>query len=141
MAREYGRAERIADFLKRELAELIQQELRDPRISLVSVNEVKVSRDLSQAKVYVTFLDKDEEQQARESVEVLNKAAGFLRSRIAAEATMRVTPRLRFYFDVSVSRGQHLSALIDKAVRSDHERRSSNPDSQSAVKVDFDQEA
>lgn len=141
MAREYGRAERIADFLKRELAELIQQELRDPRISLVSVNEVKVSRDLSQAKVYVTFLDKDEEQQARESVEVLNKAAGFLRSRIAAEATMRVTPRLRFYFDVSVSRGQHLSALIDKAVRSDHERRSSNPDSQSAVKADFDQEA
>jgi len=122
MAREYGRAERVADYLKRELAQLIQMELRDPRIQLVSVNDVKVSRDLAHARVYVTFLDKDNEEDARIPIEVLNKAAGFLRSRVAAQATMRITPRLRFYFDVSVSRGQRLSSLIDKALQEDSGR-------------------
>ena len=119
MAREYSRTQRVADFLKQELASLIQLEVRDPRVGMVSITDVEVSRDMSHAKVFFTELGKDSEQEAAESVEALNKAAGFLRSKIANSNNARNTPKLRFYFDNSVGRGQYLSNLIDKAVSSD----------------------
>lgn len=119
MAREFGRAQRIADFLKRELALLIQNELRDPRIGMVSVNDVQVSRDLSYAKIFVTFLGVDGEEQASEPLAVLNRAAGFLRSQIAVDSNMRIIPKLRFHFDSSIERGRHLSSLIAQAVEAD----------------------
>ncbi len=125
MAKEYSRTERVADYLQHELARLIQQEVRDPRLGLVSVNEARVSKDLSYAKVYVTFLDKDDEQLAQESLEVLNKAAGFLRSQIARSNHMRTTPRLQFVFDSSISHGYKLSSLIDQAVGEDAQRQKS----------------
>jgi ribosome-binding factor A len=121
MAREFGRPQRIADFLKRELAQLIQYNLRDPRIGMVSVNDVVVSRDLSHAKVYVTFLGVDGADEAAEPLSVLNKASGFLRSKIAANVTMRITPRLHFCFDSSIERGRHLSSLIESAVKADQQ--------------------
>ncbi|ROR98641.1 ribosome-binding factor A [Sinobacterium caligoides] len=122
MAKEYSRTQRVADFLRRELAQLIQFEVRDPRVGLVSVTDVEVSRDLSHAKVYVTAVDRDTPEEAKEAVAALNNAQGFLRSAIAKESTMRTVPRLHFVFDASIGRGQHLSALIDKAVSSDAQR-------------------
>ena len=119
MAREYSRTQRVADFLKRELSSLIQFEVRDPRVGMVSVTDVEVSRDLSHAKVFCTILGKETEAESEEAVEVLNKAAGFLRSQIAKANNARTTPKLRFYFDGSVRRGQQLSDLIEKAVKSD----------------------
>lgn len=119
MAREYSRTQRVADFIKQELALLIQQEVRDPRLGIVSVTDVEVSRDLSHAKVFVTEIGKESEQEADDSIKVLNNAAGFLRSQLARSNNARTTPRLRFYFDSSVGRGQKLSALIEKAVSSD----------------------
>jgi ribosome-binding factor A len=119
MAREFSRSERVADFLQRELAQLIQMEVRDPRLGMVSVNEVRISRDMSHAKVFVTLLNQEDEQAAQDSIAVLNKAAGFLRSQIAKSNTMRTTPRLHFVFDSSVSRGNYLSDLIDQAISSD----------------------
>ncbi len=116
MAREFSRAERVADFIKREMAILLQQSLRDPRAANANVNDVVVSSDLSQAKVYVTFLDKQDEAELEEAVEVLNNAAGFLRSELARQHTMRSTPRLRFYYDSSVREGARLSQLIETAV-------------------------
>lgn len=119
MAREYSRTQRVADFIKQELALLIQQQVRDPRLGIVSVTDVEVSRDLSHAKVFVTEIGKETEQEADDSIQVLNNAAGFLRSQLARSNNARTTPRLRFYFDSSVGRGQKLSALIEKAVSSD----------------------
>ncbi|MEM8593791.1 MAG: 30S ribosome-binding factor RbfA [Pseudomonadota bacterium] len=122
MAKEYARPQRVADFIQRELAMLIQQEIRDPRISFVSVTGVDVSRDLSSAKVHVTFLQEEEERkeaQREERVRILNKAAGFLRSHLARESTMRHIPQIRFYFDTSIERGSHLTNLINKAVSED----------------------
>ncbi|MGK0500119.1 MAG: ribosome-binding factor A [Oceanicoccus sp.] len=119
MAKEYSRTQRVGDFLKQELAGLIQLELRDPRIGMVSVTDAEVSRDMSHAKIFVTVLGKDSEELAKESIAALNNAAGFLRSKIAKSNNARTTPRLRFYFDPSVSRGQHLSSLIEKAVSAD----------------------
>lgn len=128
MAREGGRTQRVADYLRRELAQLIQLEMRDPRVGMVMVNDVEVSRDLAHAKIFVTVMGKNDERDASESLAVLNDAAGFLRSKIARASTMRTTPKLHFVYDSSVSRGSHLSALIDKALASDRGRGHSDGD-------------
>lgn len=119
MAKEYSRTQRVADFVQQELANLIQFEVRDPRVGMVSITAVDVSRDLSHAKVFVTVMGKDSEQEAADSLEALNKAAGFLRSQLARSNNARTTPRLKFYFDESVGRGRYLSGLIEKAVSAD----------------------
>ena len=79
MAKEYARTQRVADYLQRELALLIQHQVRDPRVGMVSITGVNVSRDLCHAKVYYTALDSNSSEDASESTEVLNKASGFLR--------------------------------------------------------------
>ena len=122
MAREFGRKERVADYLRQELARFIQNEVRDPRIGMVSVNEVEVSRDLAYAKVFVTFMGKESEQDARDELEVLNKASGFLRTLLSREARMRAVPKLRFVYDVGVVQGRKLSDLIDRALAEDADR-------------------
>ena len=116
MPKEYSRSERVADFIKREVALLLQRELRDPRVSNANVNAVVVSRDMSTAKIYVTFFDKETAEEAKQAVEVLNGAAGFIRTQVASQHSMRSTPKLRFYFDNSVRQGEHLSNLIDRAI-------------------------
>ena len=119
MAREFSRTSRVADHLQRELAGLIQREVRDPRIGMVSVTAADVSRDMSYAKVYYTVLSADDSDNVEEVTAVLNKAAGFLRSQLARDSAMRSVPQLRFYFDSSVGRGRYLEELISKATDAD----------------------
>jgi ribosome-binding factor A len=119
MPKDYSRQQRVADALRRDIASFIQREMRDPRVGMVMVNDVEVSRDLAHARVFVTIMGKDDAEQAQEALQVLNDAAGFLRSHLAQSSTMRTTPRLRFVFDSSVLRGQQLSSLIDRAVATD----------------------
>jgi ribosome-binding factor A len=121
MAREYARTQRVADYLQRELAALIQHELRDPRLGMVSITGVEVSRDLGHARVYYTVMDADSGEDARESDEVLNRAAGFLRSELSRDSSMRSVPQLKFYFDNSVGRGRKLEDLIRRAADADRE--------------------
>ena len=80
MAGEFSRGRRISDFVQRELATLIQRELRDPRLGMVTVSGVKVSSDLSWADVYVTVLGQDDVEL---SLDILTGAAGFLRSELS----------------------------------------------------------
>ena len=108
MAKEYSRTQRVADYLQRELAELIQHEVRDPRIGMVSITGVDVSRDLGHARVYFTSMEANSSEEAAESTEALNRAAGFLRSQLSRDSRMRSVPQLRFYFDSSVGRGRDL---------------------------------
>lgn len=121
MAKEYSRTQRVADYLQRELAQQIQLELRDPRIGMVSITGVDVSRDLGYAKVYFTRLESDCAEEAKEVAEVLNKAAGFLRTRLSKDSNMRSVPQLRFYFDSSVGRGREMEDLIRRAAEADRE--------------------
>jgi ribosome-binding factor A len=121
MAKEYARTQRVADYLQRELASLIQHELRDPRIGMVSITGVDVSRDLGHARVFCTVMGSNSSDDARETVGALNKAAGFLRSELSRDSTMRTVPQLRFYFDASVGRGRELEALIKRAASADRE--------------------
>ncbi len=123
MAREFSRTQRVAEQLQRDLAQLIQQEIKDPRLGLVTVNGVKISRDLSYADVYVTLMGMDEsEEQVAASIKILNRAAGFLRGRAAQKIKLRVMPQLRFHYDASVVQGNYLSSLINKAVSEDRKR-------------------
>lgn len=117
--KEFKRTDRVADFLKRELGSLIQLELRDPRLGMISVTDVQVSRDLAHARIFVTVMDKETAEDASEALKVLNNAAGFLRSRVAKSHKARTTPALKFVFDTSVRRGEYLSRLIDNAVAND----------------------
>ena len=90
MPREFSRGQRVGDLIQKELAQLIQQEIKDPRIGMVTITEAKVSRDLSFSDVYFTMLPEENSQQGEE---VLNQAAGFLRSQLAKILSTRTTPR------------------------------------------------
>ncbi|WP_226663158.1 30S ribosome-binding factor RbfA [Microbulbifer aggregans] len=135
MAKEFHRADRVADAMRRELARLIQHEVRDPRVGMVNVNDVEVSRDLTVAKVFVTLVGEDDRSKIDISMAALNKAAGFLRTQLAKEIQIRTIPRLQFRYDETSVRGQHLSALIDKAVKAD-QSKSHDSDDQSEDKDD-----
>lgn len=113
MRRETSRTRKISALLQRELATLIQQEIKDPRAAKVTLTAVDVAPDLSHAKVYVTHLSGAEH--ARDLVKVLNRAAGFLRHELGERIELRSLPQLRFVYDESVERGMALSALIDRA--------------------------
>ena len=115
MPREFNRAERVAGQLRRELAQLIQMEIKDPAVGLVSVSDVEVSRDLSHAKVYVTVYN---EADAAASIRALKGAAGFLRTRLGRELRMRSVPALHFLHDDSVEKGHRMDRLIERAVGS-----------------------
>ena len=117
--REFKRTDRVADQLQKELAVLIQREVKDPRLGMVTVSGVEVSRDLGYADVHVTLLGEQTPERIKENLAVLKRAAGFLRSQIARRIKLRHVPELRFHYDESVVRGQHLSSLIDEAVASD----------------------
>ncbi len=126
MPREYSRTVRVSEQLRRELAVLIQQEVKDPRLGMVTVADVEVSTDLAHARVYVTVLDDeaDDGGRAAETVALLNRAAGFLRRELGRRVVLRTIPRLRFFYDRSISRGADLNALIERAVHED--QRSKN---------------
>jgi ribosome-binding factor A len=123
MPREFSRSSRLAEQIQRDLSDLIRLEVRDPRVGQVTVTEVEVSRDLSHAKVYVTSLAGAEE--AAQTVAALQRAAGFLRSRLAQALKARTVPELHFVYDESVERGLKLSRLIDEAVRPGPDRERS----------------
>lgn len=122
MAKEYKRTDRVADYLRKELATLIQFGMRDPRVDMVSITEVEVSKDLAYAKVYFTVLGKDSEDEVKDSAEALNRAAGFMRSQLSKDSSMRMVPQLKFLFDKSVGRGRYMEDLIGRAVAADGSR-------------------
>ena len=112
MPREFSRGRKVADLIQRELAILIQREVKDPRIGMVTVNEASVSRDLAFADIYFTVLPAEN---TGEVEEILNQAGGFLRSELAKILNTRITPRLRFHYDATIENGARLSQAIDAA--------------------------
>ncbi len=112
-ARDFGREERVGAEMQRELAQILREEVRDPRLEQVTIQEVRVVRDLSHARVFFTVLDRD---QARKTEQALNKAAGFLRRKLGERMILRTIPALRFEYDRSLEQGMRLSSLIEQAV-------------------------
>ncbi len=119
MPREFSRTRRVSEQVQRELSVLIREEISDPRLGMVSVSGVEISRDLAHAKVYFSTLGGADE--AEQSLRVLSGAAGYLRRLLGQRLIMRAVPQLHFKPDHSLEQGARLSALIDKAVKSDRQ--------------------
>ena len=112
----FGRADRVGAAMQRELSQLVRDDIKDPRLGMVTIQEVRVTRDLSHAKVYYTVMDKDN---AKASGQVLDKAASYLRRRLGELMSLRTVPQLHFVYDTSIEEGMRLESLISKAVESD----------------------
>jgi ribosome-binding factor A len=105
------RTERVGDLIRAELAELVQHEMRDPRVALVTVTTVEVSADLRYASVGVSALGDDARRDA--AVAALDSARGFLRRELARRLSLRVVPELRFHLDRGAEHSRRISDLLD----------------------------
>lgn len=111
MAKDFSRSNRVAEQIQRELADLLQFEVKDPRVGMVTVTEVEVTGDMAHAKIYYSAKADTIELQSG-----LEKAAGFLRGQLAKRMLLRTVPQLHFIYDASIDRGMRLSKLIDEAL-------------------------
>lgn len=120
---------RVSDQIQKDLAVLIRTHVKDPRLSpFVTIEEVRTTTDLTQAKVYFTTLDdKGEEAEA-----ILNKAANFLRKELGKRIRMRSIPSLKFIHDTTAKDGQKMSNLISQAIKSDEQLKGSDDSTESS---------
>ena len=117
MAQEFSRARRVGEQIQQILALLIQRELKDPRIGMVTVTAVKVSKEFDHARVFVSVLG--DADKIASTLEGLNHAAGFLRTELSHQLKLRSTPKLIFEYDATLAEGNRLTSLIDSAVAED----------------------
>ena len=128
MARDFSRSQRVSQEMQKEIAIILQREVKDPRIGMATVSGVEISRDLAYAKVFVTFLnlsggEQSEEEMVAEGLTALNEAAGFIRSLLGKAMRLRIVPELTFAYDNSLVEGMRMSNLVSNVVKSDEERR------------------
>ena len=123
MAKDYSRTQRIGDQMQKELAVLIPREVRDPRLGFVTITAVEVSRDLGHAKVFITLMGDTDADKVRANLHILNDASGYLRMLLGRVMKLRSVPQIHFHYDESISRGAHLSALIDQALAEDRRKQ------------------
>ncbi len=120
MPKDFERTRRVGEQLQRELAMLIQQEIKDPRVGMITVSAAEVSKDFAHAKVFITALN--EQQTHQDTIDALQHAAGFLQHELGKRLKLRTIPRLKFVYDESIERGTSLSALIDSAIEQDQKK-------------------
>ncbi|MDX7990212.1 30S ribosome-binding factor RbfA [Xenorhabdus sp. Reich] len=129
MAREFSRTQRVSQEMQKEIAIILQREVKDPRISMATVSGVEVSRDLAYAKVFVTFLnvlvEGHDSGKVEEGIKALNEASGFIRSLLGKAMRLRVIPELTFSYDSSLVEGMRMSNLVSNVVKNDEQRRAS----------------
>ena len=113
MPKDFSRIIRIESLVQETLAKIIQRELKDQRVGMVTITQVKISRDLSFAKIYVATHEKDVEKN-KITIQALNHAAKFLRCRLADEIELRKIPELHFYYDEVWQQGVRISQLLSK---------------------------
>lgn len=138
MPREFSRSQRMAEQLRRELAEIVQDEIKDPRLGFISFTEVRMSRDLSHAVIYCSVLNSE---QLNESIEILNSAVGFIRKSIGRRIRARIVPTLKFVADESIIRGAAMDELISEAIRSDQRAGGSGEGSDEQHNQDSDEDS
>ncbi len=123
MAKEFGRSQRVAQELQKEIALILQREIKDPRVGLmVTVSGVEVSRDLAYAKVFVTFLNDKDEDAVKQGIKALQDASGFIRTLLGKAMRLRIVPELTFFYDNSLVEGMRMSNLVSQVISKDNER-------------------
>lgn len=114
MAKEYSRSRRVADQIQRHMAEIIQLELGDPRVGMVTVTGVDITREFERARIYFSIFGNQDEVET--TSKVLNQAAGYLRTVLAKRMKLRTTPQLVFIYDESLEKGNRMDSLIKSAM-------------------------
>lgn len=104
------KSEKIAGIILKNVSEIIQFELKDPKLGFITVTDVEVTNDLSIAKVYVSFLGKQERNDA--GLAILDKSKGFIRTELAKRMKIRKVPSLTFLQDKSLARGNRIESII-----------------------------
>jgi ribosome-binding factor A len=122
----FSRGQRIAEQIRRELAELIRLELKDPRVGFISLTDVEITPDYAHAKVFFTAMGGAESVPG--ILEGLQRAGGFLRRELGKRIRIHTLPELHFHYDRSIEEGSRLSQLIDQTVREDEARANREPE-------------
>ncbi|ACY83253.1 ribosome-binding factor A [Edwardsiella piscicida] len=123
MAREFSRTQRVAQEMQKEIAIILQREVKDPRVGMATVSGVEVSRDLAYTKVFVTFLNDGEPETVKAGLKALQDASGFIRMLLGKAMRLRVVPELTFAYDASLVEGMRMSNLVSNVVKDDEARR------------------
>lgn len=132
MAREFSRTQRVSQEIQKEIAIILQREIKDPRVGMATVSGVDLSRDMAYATVFVTFLNfMDEDQnsdQVKTGIKVLNDISGYIRSLLGKEMRLRIIPELKFEYDSSLVEGMRMSNLVSDVIKHDQDMRKSADD-------------
>jgi ribosome-binding factor A len=121
----FQRSDRVAEQVRRDLADLIRSELKDPRVGMISLTAVELTPDYAHAKVYFATLNPDHLEEIERG---LKRAAGFLRRELGRRIHIHTLPELHFVYDNSIERGMNLSQLIDQANAVSAEPEDESPD-------------
>jgi len=126
MDAHFKRTDRVAEQIQKILAVLIHKELKDPRLGMVTINDVRVSKDLAYAEVFFTVFP---DERADEAGQLLGNASSFLRKLLARQLTTRITPKLRFSYDASLVQGEKITRALmaDRKARSPQEEEDFGP--------------
>jgi len=119
---DFSRTDRINAIMQRAIARIVREEIKDPRVGMITIQEVRTVRDLSQAKVYFTLLQEDAD--IKQVEKILQKASGFIRRQLGREIQLRTIPELKFVYDTSIEYGNHLHKLLEDTVRHDEQAHS-----------------
>ena len=121
MRRDFSRTDRVSQQMQKEIAVIIQRDIKDPRVGMATVSSVEVSRDLSFAKVFVTLYNSDNDK-SETAVAVLNEASGFIRSLMGKRIRARIMPQLKFVLDNTLMNGMRISNLVDEVIKNDRKK-------------------
>ena len=104
------RIDKVQEFIKQEVSQIIQKDIKDPRVGFVTVTDVEMTRDLRHAKIFLSLMGSDEQKKA--TWEALNRALGFMRSEIGKRIRLRCTPELSLHLDKSLDYSNHIQKLL-----------------------------
>ncbi|WP_367680278.1 30S ribosome-binding factor RbfA [Candidatus Fukatsuia anoeciicola] len=121
MIKEFSRAQRVAQEIKKKIAIILQREIKDPRICMVTVSSVEISRDLTCAKVFVTFLNiltkNSDSKVITNGITILQDASGYIRNLLGKTMRLRIVPNISFFYDNSLAEGTRISNLINNVLQ------------------------
>lgn len=111
MIKKHHRSQRLEGELQKVLAEVIREDLKDPRLSLITITDVKVARDLSFAKIFISHLD---DEKAKAGLDALNKGKGFIRKQIGMKLKLRIVPEIAFFLDDTLNYSLKINEILRK---------------------------
>ena len=111
------RAERVGEQMKKEIMDIVNNKVKDPRVGFITITDVDLTNDLSQAKVYLTVLGSEKKLMIR--LKLLDKAKGFIKSELGSRMRLRIVPELFFEYDESIEYGNKIEKMIQDLHKQD----------------------